>query len=85
MSATTVALASLLSLIYGSTALACHGCGCQGGPGYRGPDGKCVSWSKIRSVCGSPPTKNCTAELPNKGAEDAAKIKKRAPAAAKPK
>ena len=43
-----------------------------GGPGYRGPDGKCVSWGNIGRVCGSPPTMLCTAEDPNAGAADAA-------------
>jgi hypothetical protein len=26
-------------------AQACSGCGCRGGPGYRGPNGRCVGWS----------------------------------------
>jgi hypothetical protein len=30
--------------------LACTGCGCGGGPGYRGPDGKCVGWQNIEAV-----------------------------------
>jgi PLD-like domain len=30
--------------------LACTGCGCRGGPGYRGPDGKCVGWQNIEAV-----------------------------------
>ncbi len=36
-------------------ALACDGCGCRGGPGYRGPDGHCVGWAKLNKVCGNPP------------------------------
>jgi hypothetical protein len=38
-------------------------CGARGGPGYRGPDQKCVSWANLRRVCGTPPTTNCTAEM----------------------
>ncbi|HEX2448423.1 MAG TPA: hypothetical protein VHK26_09595 [Methyloceanibacter sp.] len=33
----------------------CKGCGCKGGPGWRGPDGFCVSQSKLAAVCGTPP------------------------------
>ena len=53
---------------------ACSGCGCRGGPGYRGPDGNCVSWKTIGRVCGSPPTLSCSAEGPNAGAEEAAAL-----------
>jgi hypothetical protein len=49
----------------------CSGCGCKGGPGYRGPDGKCVGWANIGNVCGSPPTTRCRAEGPNAGADKA--------------
>ena len=44
-------------------------CGTKGGPGYRGPDGKCVGWAAIGRVCGSPPTLRCTAEATYGGAE----------------
>jgi hypothetical protein len=27
-------------------------CGTRGGPGLRGPDGKCVSWDQVQSKCG---------------------------------
>ena len=37
-------------------------CGDRGGPGYRGPDGKCLSWEALGRVCGSPPTTRCTPE-----------------------
>lgn len=37
-------------------------CGERGGPGYRGPDGQCVSKANIARICGSPPTTHCTAE-----------------------
>jgi hypothetical protein len=43
-------------------------CGTRGGPGYRSPSGKCVSWQEIGRVCGSPPSTHCT---PEKVAEDA--------------
>jgi len=42
--------------------LACSGCGCRGGPGYRGPDGRCVGWKQLNSTCGNPPTSRCTFE-----------------------
>src|SRR5277367_6397825 len=37
-------------------------CGTQGGPGYRGPDGKCQGWAELGRVCGCPPSTRCTAE-----------------------
>jgi len=47
----------------------CRGCGCRGGPGYRGPNGKCVSFKRLRKACGSPPTKRCVFEnAPGTGA-----------------
>lgn len=48
-------------------------CGEKGGPGYRGPTGKCVSWQQIGPVCGSPPETHCTPEMPHKDAEGAAR------------
>ena len=48
---------------------ACRGCGCQGGPGYRGPDGKCVGFKNLTKVCGDPPESRCTFEnAPGTGA-----------------
>lgn len=41
---------------------ACSGCGCKGGPGYRGPDGRCVGFKDLASVCGTPPETRCTFE-----------------------
>ena len=41
----------------------CSGCGCKGGPGYRGPKG-CVGWAQLNKVCGNPPTTNCQPEGP---------------------
>ncbi len=47
----------------------CHGCGCAGGPGYRGPDGKCVGFRELAHKCGNPPTERCTFEnAPGTGA-----------------
>jgi hypothetical protein len=47
-------------------------CGSRGGPGYRGPNGRCVGWADIGRTCGSPPTTRCTAEGAAIGAEEAA-------------
>jgi hypothetical protein len=48
---------------------ACRGCGCKGGPGYRGPDGKCVGFKNLTKVCGDPPDLRCTFEnAPGTGA-----------------
>nr|WP_294550725.1 hypothetical protein [uncultured Rhodopila sp.] len=47
----------------------CNGCGCRGGPGYRGPDGQCVGYRALDGVCGTPPTERCTFEnAPGTGA-----------------
>ena len=40
----------------------CKGCGCKGGPGYRGPDGRCVGFKALAKVCGNPPETRCTFE-----------------------
>lgn len=48
-------------------------CGTQGGPGYRGPNGKCVGWAALARTCGNPPTLRCTAELAQPEAPEAAK------------
>jgi hypothetical protein len=48
---------------------ACKGCGCKGGPGYRGPDGRCVGFKQLSKVCGNPPETFCTFEnAPGSGA-----------------
>jgi len=54
-------IALTLSLIAVS-AWACQGCGCKGGPGFRGPNGRCVGWSDLDRVCGSPPETRCSHE-----------------------
>lgn len=40
----------------------CRGCGCRGGPGWRGPNGRCVGYRALDRVCGVPPTTRCTYE-----------------------
>ena len=55
-----IALAAILWLV--DNAQACSGCGCRGGPGYRGPDGRCVGYANLKSVCGDPPETKCTRE-----------------------
>jgi len=40
----------------------CKGCGCKGGPGWRGPDGTCVSTAKLAEICGSPAGTPCKQE-----------------------
>jgi len=40
----------------------CKGCGCKGGPGWRGPDGFCVSQAKLAEICGSPAGTPCKQE-----------------------
>jgi hypothetical protein len=67
-----IVLVSGLLATAGADAQVCSGCGCKGGPGYRGPNGQCVAWKTIGRVCGTPPTTHCTAEGPNAGAEDEA-------------
>lgn len=47
----------------------CTGCGCKGGPGYRGPDGQCVGFRNLAKVCGDPPDTRCVFEnAPGTGA-----------------
>jgi hypothetical protein len=47
----------------------CQGCGCKGGPGYRGPDKKCVGFRNLDEVCGVPTTTHCIFEnAPGTGA-----------------
>ena len=40
----------------------CRGCGCKGGPGWRGPDGACVHKATLAQICGSPPGAPCKHE-----------------------
>ncbi|HEV7286316.1 MAG TPA: hypothetical protein VGN75_15785 [Kaistia sp.] len=79
-------LAGIVALAWISAmpASACSGCGCRGGPGYRGPNGRCVSWANIGRVCGSPPGERCSPEAPNAGAEEAARLGVRPPKLERP-
>lgn len=40
----------------------CRGCGCKGGPGWRGPDGACVHKAALADICGTPPGAPCKHE-----------------------
>lgn len=40
----------------------CEACGCKGGPGDRVPNGKCVGWKNLTTVCGGPPYERCVRE-----------------------
>lgn len=48
-------------------------CGDKGGPGYRGPNGRCVGWADIGRTCGNPPTTRCQPEVVATGSAEAAK------------
>ena len=47
---------------FAEEACRCKGCGCKGGPGWRGPKGYCVSTASLAKICGSPPGAPCTQE-----------------------
>ena len=50
----------------------CRGCGCKGGPGYRAPNGRCVSFKRLEKVCGPYPHARCAFEnAPGTGANRA--------------
>ncbi len=71
----------LFALVVTEASAACKGCGCRGGPGYRGPSGRCVGLADIGRTCGSPPTTRCSAEGPNAGAEEEAEHQESSPRA----
>jgi hypothetical protein len=52
-------LSVLAASAYADDACRCKGCGCKGGPGWRGPDGTCVSKSALAETCGSPAGAPC--------------------------
>jgi hypothetical protein len=64
-------IAALVALV-AATSFAEATCGDSGGPGYRGPNNKCVGWEALGRVCGCPPTTRCTPEQTAPDAEDAA-------------
>lgn len=71
--AATLAVAALLGgMSAPALAQPCSGCGCKGGPGYRGPNGRCVGWAELARTCVSPPTTYCKAEGPNRSADEVA-------------
>jgi len=67
LAVSTIAVATILGVTLAEAA-----CGTRGGPGYRGPNGKCVGWAQIGRVCGNPPTLRCTAEREHPDAATAA-------------
>ena len=50
-----------MSVAYADDACRCRGCGCKGGPDWRGPDGLCVKAS-LAKVCGTPAGAPCKQE-----------------------
>lgn len=55
--------AFVLAVLLAIPALAFErGCGARGGPGFRSPEGKCVGWKNLKSICGDPPSTRCTYE-----------------------
>ena len=66
-----VLTALILPAVTNTALSADRGCGSRGGPGYRGPNGRCIGWSSIRSICGDPPTTRCTLEGANAATADA--------------
>src|SRR5262249_55421915 len=51
-----------MSVAYADDACRCKGCGCKGGPGWRGPDRLCVSKASLAKVCGTPAGAPCKQE-----------------------
>jgi hypothetical protein len=49
-------------------------CDDSGGPGYRGPDGKCVSRLNIGKVCGCPPSTRCMPKNTAGGGDYSSKV-----------
>src|ERR1700751_3602790 len=60
------------------TDIASAECGDRGGPGYRGPSGRCVGWADIGRTCGSPPTTKGTAKNVASGSAPAAEYGQKA-------
>ena len=65
---------AILAVLIALPAAAHAACGDRGGPGYRGPDGKCVGWVSIARVCGCVLPGSCTPEEPAPGAQKAATL-----------
>ena len=64
-------IAALVALV-AATSFAEATCGDLGGPGYRGPNRKCVGWEALGRVCGCPPSTRCIAEKTAPDADEAA-------------
>lgn len=64
-------LLALLIISLASTSVLAE-CGDKGGPGYRGPIGKCVGWAELGRTCGNPPTTRCQPEKVATGSTEAA-------------
>lgn len=62
MRLTVFLAAAAFAMLSDFPATACTGCGCRGGPGYRGPDGRCVGFASLKSICGDPPETRCKKE-----------------------
>lgn len=75
----SVALFTLLGVF--GVAQAFAQCGSRGGPGYRGPDGRCVPWNALDRICGVPPETRCTPERVNPDRRDEKKLQIRPPTA----
>ena len=52
------------ALVIALPSIASATCGTRGGPGLRGPDGKCLSWERVNPVCG-PDGSRCQREQVN--------------------
>lgn len=55
-------IVAIVMVLFDVSAAMAAGCGSRGGPGFRGPNGKCVGWKALDKVCGNPPTAHCTFE-----------------------
>ena len=65
---------AVLLLMFGFIPSAALGaCGEKGGPGYRGPNDKCVGWTQLGRVCGTPPETHCFPERVHKDSGQAGK------------
>jgi hypothetical protein len=62
MRAAPLIVAAIVYALGSQAAVGCSGCGCRGGPGYRGPNGHCVGWAKLNKICGNPPSTRCAFE-----------------------
>ena len=59
-------LLAIIAVLLLSTGAALAACGDNDDPGYRGPDGQCVSWCDLGRVCGATAAGKCTPEHPHR-------------------